>query len=86
VAAVSPLVHGVSTRKVDDLVTALGIDAGVSKSQVSRICAELDGAVSEFREPLECLGDRQVPQRTRTRSGARVDPVPASTPRAGVNH
>jgi transposase-like protein len=43
-------VHGVSTRKVDDLVAALGIDAGVSKSQVSRICAELDGAVSEFRE------------------------------------
>src|SRR5437899_12061248 len=43
-------VHGVSTRKVDDLVTALGIDAGVSKSQVSRICAELDVAVSEFRE------------------------------------
>src|SRR4051812_15094747 len=29
-------VHGVSTRKVDDLVTALGIDAGVSKSHVSR--------------------------------------------------
>lgn len=43
-------VHGVSTRKVDDLVTALGIDAGVSKSQVSRICGELDIAVSEFRE------------------------------------
>lgn len=43
-------VHGVSTRKVDDLVTALGIDAGVSKSQVSRICAELDTAVGEFRE------------------------------------
>ena len=43
-------VHGVSTRKVDDLVIALGIDAGVSKSQVSRICAELDAAVSEFRE------------------------------------
>ena len=43
-------VHGVSTRKVDDLVTALGIDAGVSKSQVSRICAELDVAVGEFRE------------------------------------
>lgn len=39
-----------STRKVDDLVAALGIDAGVSKSQVSRICAELDGAVAEFRE------------------------------------
>jgi putative transposase len=43
-------VHGVSTRKVDDLVTALGIDAGVSKSHVSRICAELDTAVAEFRE------------------------------------
>jgi putative transposase len=43
-------VHGVSTRKVDDLVAALGIDAGVSKSQVSRICSELDVAVSEFRE------------------------------------
>ena len=43
-------VHGVSTRKVDDLVLALGIDAGVSKSSVSRICAELDAAVAEFRE------------------------------------
>jgi len=43
-------VHGVSTRKVDDLVTALGIDTGVSKSHVSRICAELDRAVTEFRE------------------------------------
>ncbi len=43
-------VHGVSTRKVDDLVTALGIDAGVSKSQVSRICSELDGAVASFAE------------------------------------
>ena len=41
---------GTSTRKVDDLVGALGIDAGVSKSQVSRICAELDVAVGEFRE------------------------------------
>ncbi len=43
-------VHGVSTRKVDDLVAALGIDAGVSKSQVSRICAELDQAVAAFGE------------------------------------
>jgi len=42
-------VHGVSTCKVDDLVAALGIDAGVSKSQVSRICAELDGAVAALR-------------------------------------
>ena len=43
-------VHGVSTRKVDDLVMALGIDTGVSKSSVSRICADLDTAVAEFRE------------------------------------
>jgi transposase-like protein len=43
-------VHGVSTRKVDDLVAALGIDAGISKSEVSRICAELDTVVAEFRD------------------------------------
>jgi putative transposase len=43
-------VHGVSTRKVDDLVAALGIDAGISKSEVSRICGELDGVVATFRE------------------------------------
>lgn len=30
-------VHGVSTRKVDDLVTAMGAEAGISKSEVSRI-------------------------------------------------
>jgi transposase-like protein len=43
-------VHGVSTRKVDDLVAALGIEAGISKSEVSRICAELDTVVAEFRD------------------------------------
>jgi putative transposase len=43
-------VHGVSTRKVDDLVAALGIDAGISKSTVSRICAELDEVVAAFRD------------------------------------
>src|SRR5262245_4561718 len=41
-------VHGVSTRRVDDLVKALGMQ-GVSKSQVSRLCAELDGEVQRFR-------------------------------------
>lgn len=41
-------VHGVSTRKVDDLVRALGM-SGISKSQVSRLCAQLDAAVSRFR-------------------------------------
>ena len=43
-------VHGVSTRKVDDLVEALGVESGISKSEVSRICGELDGVVAEFRE------------------------------------
>lgn len=42
-------VHGVSTRKVDDLVKALGGAAGISKSEVSRICAELDGDLEAFR-------------------------------------
>jgi putative transposase len=42
-------VHGVSTRAVDELVQALGIDAGISKSEVSRICAGLDEVVGAFR-------------------------------------
>lgn len=41
-------VHGVSTRKVDELVQALGM-SGISKSQVSRICEELDAEVDRFR-------------------------------------
>jgi putative transposase len=40
-------VHGVSTRKVDDLVAALG--AGISKSEVSRICTALDAEMAAFR-------------------------------------
>ena len=42
-------VHGVSTRSVDDLVGALGVDSGISKSEVSRICAGLDREVEAFR-------------------------------------
>jgi len=41
-------VQGVSTRRVDDLVRSLGM-AGVSKSQVSRVCQELDSEVERFR-------------------------------------
>ena len=49
-------VHGVSTRKVDDLVSALGSEAGISKSEVSRICAALDGEMNAFRtRPLAHL-------------------------------
>lgn len=39
---------GISTRRVDDLVRALGID-GISKSEVSRMCASLDAEVETFR-------------------------------------
>ena len=42
-------VQGVSTRSVDDLVAALGIGSGISKSEVSRICAGLDETVGAFR-------------------------------------
>jgi putative transposase len=41
-------VQGVSTRRVDELVRALGL-AGISKSQVSRLCQELDAEVERFR-------------------------------------
>src|SRR5271166_2551072 len=39
-------VHGVSTRSVDDLVKAMGM-TGISKSQVSRLCAEIDEKVRQ---------------------------------------
>jgi putative transposase len=43
-------VTGTSTRKVDDLVKALGCDSGVSKSTVSRICADIDREVAPVRK------------------------------------
>jgi transposase-like protein len=50
-------VHGISTRKVDDLVKALGAASGISKSEVSRICAELDRDLDAFRaRPLDHVG------------------------------
>jgi putative transposase len=50
---VEAYVKGVSTRKVDDLVKALGID-GISKSEVSRLCKALDQEVDAFRSrPIE---------------------------------
>jgi len=51
--------HGVSTRKVDDLVKALGADTGISKSEVSRICADLDTEVGGFRD--RSLAEQQFP-------------------------
>ena len=50
-------VAGVSTRKVDALVAALGSQSGISKSQVSRICADIDIQVQAFlNRPLEASG------------------------------
>jgi len=47
-------VSGVSTRKVDELVAALGCESGISKSEVSRICQGLDVQVQAFlNRPLE---------------------------------
>jgi putative transposase len=43
-------VTGTSTRKVDDLVKALGCDSGVSKSTVSRICADIDREIAPVRK------------------------------------
>ena len=46
-------VHGISTRAVDDLVKAMGT-CGISKSQVSRLCAEIDERVNAFLDrPIE---------------------------------
>ena len=49
-------VEGVSTRRVDDLVVAMG-GTGISKSEVSRICAQLDTDVALWRtRTLEHIG------------------------------
>ena len=46
-------IQGISTRSVDDLVKALGM-SGISKSQVSRLCEEIDGKVKAFLDrPIE---------------------------------
>lgn len=46
-------IQGISTRSIDDLVKALGMD-GISKSQVSRLCEELDERVHTFLDrPIE---------------------------------
>lgn len=52
-------VTGTSTRKVDDLVKALGCDSGVSKSTVSRICKGIDAEVAVFR--TRTLGHLAMP-------------------------
>ncbi len=49
-------IQGISTRSVDDLVKAMGM-SGMSKSQVSRLCDEIDERVQAFlQRPLEGTG------------------------------
>jgi len=49
-------IGGVSTRRVDDLVQAMGL-TGISKSQVSKLCKDIDERVLAFLErPLEARG------------------------------
>ena len=73
-------VEGVSTRRVDDLVRAMGIE-GISSSEVSRMAAELDAKVSEFRErPLDAGPYRYLwidALTQRVREGGRVVNVSA---------
>ena len=46
-------IQGVSTRSVDELVQAMGM-SGISKSQVSRLCGEIDDKIKSFLDrPLE---------------------------------
>ncbi|WP_399241887.1 MULTISPECIES: transposase [unclassified Synechococcus] len=45
-------IGGISTRKVDTLVAALGASSGISKSQVSRICQDIDQQVQAFLNRL----------------------------------
>ncbi|MGW1365209.1 IS256 family transposase [Streptomyces chartreusis] len=64
-------VHGVSTRSVDDLAEALGSDTAISKSEVSRICADLDAfrarPLDHTRFPYVCLDATYVKARVNHR-------------------
>jgi transposase-like protein len=79
-------VQGICTRSVDDLVRAMGLE-GVSKSQVSRLCAEIDERVQDFLgRPIE--GDWPYlwldATYVKVREAGRIVPV-AVTIAVGVN-
>ena len=68
-------VEGVSTRRLDDLVKAMGIE-GISSSQVSRMAAELDTKVAEFRHrPLDAGPYRYLWIDALVRHEARLGPA-----------
>jgi putative transposase len=84
--ALTAVVQGISTRSVDDLVKALGM-SGISKSQVSRLCEEIDERVKAFLDrPIE--GDWPYlwidATYVKVRSNGRVVPV-AVIMAVGVN-
>jgi Transposase, Mutator family len=86
-------VQGISTRSVDDLVKALGM-SGVSKSQVSRLCGELDERVGAFlnrqiegdwpylwcRQPSEQCSCRTLPTRPELNGDPLLISCEASSP------
>ena len=79
-------VQGLSTRSVDDLVRAMGME-GISKSQVSRLCSEIDDRVRDFlARPIE--GDWPYlwldATYVKVREAGRIVPV-AVTIAVGVN-
>jgi putative transposase len=79
-------IQGISTRSVDDLVRAMGME-GISKSQVSRLCAEIDDRVKDFLgRPIE--GDWPYlwldATYVKVREAGRIVPV-AVTIAVGVN-
>jgi putative transposase len=79
-------VQGISTRSVDDLVRAMGME-GISRSQVSRLCAEIDDRVRDFlARPIE--GDWPYlwldATYVKVREAGRIVPV-AVTIAVGVN-
>src|SRR5712671_2044672 len=84
-------VQGVSTRAVDELVKAMGM-TGISKSQVSRLCAEIDDKIGAFlNRPLEgdwpCsmrLTSRCVPMVALSRSLSSSPSPSPSTATAGA--
>ena len=72
---------GISTRKVDDLVQAMGM-SGISKSQVSRLCQDIDERVGRsFSNGIHRSGDDWCSSSTYTRTAAQL-PAPAR-PRTG---
>lgn len=88
-----PYIQGISTRSVDDLVKAMGMK-GISKSQVSCLCGELDERVNAFRDgliegdwPYVWLDATYLKVRLDHQSSRSLGSSPsASTPTAGVKY